>query len=493
MERRRRRRTPPLCTVLGRGMRCAPPAPPAWVHAAKGYILQVVARQKMPASDVVSDGVGFEVERFEWAAGDRLEVTGRWYGLRGHRFVRPVLVVQAGDEQRRMLALLEHKPWAADDGERVDRGLPLGGRAAGADRGRARRGAEPCGRPAHAAGPRPARQGAGGLRGAGAGPPGRRRSADPPGHAAAHDPAARQPAPHETLPAPTSWPRCAPQLAGEQATVRRLAAELEDARQGLAAAAQAADDHDALERERDAALAARDAALARANLDHDAIIEERDSAVHERSAALYERDEALDERAAANFERESAIAERDAAFAERDRAVEAHRAAVSDLEALEHRMAEAEQARVAEIARPAPAAGPVRALPGERRELRPDARAGVGPARGRADRARRLGDRRLQGPARHRLTPGAGGAGATRRRPAGARAGRGPRPRGRARRRRAGVVVEIDERALAQRADRGREASRQGAHPRPSGCPQVAQTSIRPDPSAAEGAGANNT
>ena len=60
----------------------------------------------------------FEVERFEWVDGDRLEVTGRWYGLRGHRFVRPVLVVQAADdEQRRLLALLDHKPWAAEDGD----------------------------------------------------------------------------------------------------------------------------------------------------------------------------------------------------------------------------------------------------------------------------------------------------------------------------------------------------------------------------------------
>ena len=71
----------------------------------------------MPAPDVVSDGVAFDVERFEWTQEDRLEVTGRWYGLRGHRFVRPVLMVQAGDEQRRMLAVLDHKPWAADDGE----------------------------------------------------------------------------------------------------------------------------------------------------------------------------------------------------------------------------------------------------------------------------------------------------------------------------------------------------------------------------------------
>jgi uncharacterized protein (DUF3084 family) len=145
--------------------------------------------------------------------------------------------------------------------------------------------------------------------------------------------------------------------------VRRLAAQLEEAHQGLAAARAAADDHDALVGERDAAIAARDEARANANLDHDAIIEERDQAVHERAAALYARDEALDERAAANFERKNAIAERDAAFTERDRAIEAHRAAVRDLEALEQRVASEEQARLEGVAN-APPAGAVRATPG---------------------------------------------------------------------------------------------------------------------------------
>jgi uncharacterized protein (DUF3084 family) len=156
------------------------------------------------------------------------------------------------------------------------------------------------------------------------------------------------------------------QLASEQASVRRLATQLEEAHQGLAAARATADDHDALVSERDAAIAARDAARANANLDHDAVIEERDQAVNERAAALYARDEALDERAAANFERKNAIAERDAAFAERDRATEAHRAAVRDLEALEQRVAGAEQARLQEVA-DAPPAGAVRATPGEDR------------------------------------------------------------------------------------------------------------------------------
>ena len=59
----------------------------------------------------------FEVERFEWASDDRLEVVGRWFGLRGHRFLRPTLDVEVRGERRRMLAVLEHKPWAAEEGE----------------------------------------------------------------------------------------------------------------------------------------------------------------------------------------------------------------------------------------------------------------------------------------------------------------------------------------------------------------------------------------
>ena len=59
----------------------------------------------------------FEVERFEWAADDRLEVEGRWFGLRGRRFVRPTLELEIDGEPRRLLALMEHKPWQALDGE----------------------------------------------------------------------------------------------------------------------------------------------------------------------------------------------------------------------------------------------------------------------------------------------------------------------------------------------------------------------------------------
>jgi hypothetical protein len=61
--------------------------------------------------------VGFEVDRFEWTSDGRIEVTGRWFGLRGHRFLRPTLDVDVGGERRRMLADLEHKPWAPEEGE----------------------------------------------------------------------------------------------------------------------------------------------------------------------------------------------------------------------------------------------------------------------------------------------------------------------------------------------------------------------------------------
>jgi hypothetical protein len=63
-----------------------------------------------------SEGIFFELDRFERTADDRLELSGRWYGVRGRRFVRPTLTLMAGEEEVRALADLEHKPWAAQDG-----------------------------------------------------------------------------------------------------------------------------------------------------------------------------------------------------------------------------------------------------------------------------------------------------------------------------------------------------------------------------------------
>jgi hypothetical protein len=60
--------------------------------------------------------VAFELERFEVTDEDRLEVTGRWSGVRGLRFMRPSLTVKTEDGERSLLALLEHKPWAPEEG-----------------------------------------------------------------------------------------------------------------------------------------------------------------------------------------------------------------------------------------------------------------------------------------------------------------------------------------------------------------------------------------
>jgi hypothetical protein len=49
----------------------------------------------------------FELERLEFDGG-RLLVGGWWFGVRGMRFVRPALLVDG----RKVLATLEHKPWA---------------------------------------------------------------------------------------------------------------------------------------------------------------------------------------------------------------------------------------------------------------------------------------------------------------------------------------------------------------------------------------------
>lgn len=64
-----------------------------------------------------ADGIYFELERFEVEDGDQLRLSGRWFGVRGRRFMRPTLTVDVDDDHYRALADLEHKPWAAEDGE----------------------------------------------------------------------------------------------------------------------------------------------------------------------------------------------------------------------------------------------------------------------------------------------------------------------------------------------------------------------------------------
>src|SRR3954466_5908666 len=74
----------------------------------------VAAHLRMPRTHIppadAPPAVAFEVERFGWTANDRIEVVGCWFGLRGHRFMRPALIVEAGDESPRLPAPLNPTP-----------------------------------------------------------------------------------------------------------------------------------------------------------------------------------------------------------------------------------------------------------------------------------------------------------------------------------------------------------------------------------------------
>src|SRR5215210_4856274 len=63
------------------------------------------------------EDISFELERFEWASPDRLEVEGTWHGVR-RRLPRATLVVEVNGDRRRLRALPGESPgsperWAA--------------------------------------------------------------------------------------------------------------------------------------------------------------------------------------------------------------------------------------------------------------------------------------------------------------------------------------------------------------------------------------------
>jgi hypothetical protein len=238
------------------------------------------------------DGVSFELERFEWTDATRLEVAGRWYGLRGHRFVRPSLTVEAGDDQRRLLADLEHKPWAAEEGEEWVAAFPWDGDVVDIA------GAELAVAPTIAIDLPPPRH------------PDRRRKPPPPtteplpAHRPPAEPATPAPEPPAAEPAATAEEPPTPESPAPdrvaEAAVVRLEAELADARTTIRRLRVELDD-------------ARGAGV-----DRDAVVRERDEAVAARAAAMQERDEALDAKATAIWERDAALAERTRAVHDRE-------------------------------------------------------------------------------------------------------------------------------------------------------------------------------
>jgi hypothetical protein len=73
-----------------------------------------------------TDPVAFQLDRLRRDGERGLEVRGRWSGVRGRRFVRPTLTLRIDGAKHRLLADLEHKPWAAQEGEEwVARFSPL--------------------------------------------------------------------------------------------------------------------------------------------------------------------------------------------------------------------------------------------------------------------------------------------------------------------------------------------------------------------------------
>ena len=221
--------------------------------------------------------VAFEVDRFEWVD-EHLVVVGRWFDLRGHRFMRPALTVEieaGGGDRRRMLADLEHKPWAADEGDDWIAAFPWEG--------------------------------------------------DPIELARAE--LAVAPTVAIDLPVPRLPGQRTKASASAPRTARRPKTEERKP------AAPKADDAGALTREvrkvtaeRDAAIAERDALardLERATAERDALARRRDDAAAERDAAIAARDAARAGEAEANTARDDAHRSLRAVMADRDRLTQA--------------------------------------------------------------------------------------------------------------------------------------------------------------------------
>jgi hypothetical protein len=219
-------------------------------------------------------GVSFEVDRLE-VEDDTLVVSGFWTGVRGLRFVRPTLV----SDDRRILATLEHKPWAHSDDSTWTAAFPWDGAEVDADRLTLA----------------VSSQVSVSLGDAGAVPPPLRAVDQSAGGAKLLDIEAASPELDDLL--------------EERDALRRRLADAATAR-----------DEDARER----AATARDRDRALQQLDE--AIEAREAAVRTRSRMQVAHDEALEAREVAEAELAKAKAEREEANAQRDEVLLAYRA-----------------------------------------------------------------------------------------------------------------------------------------------------------------------
>lgn len=294
-------------------------------------------------SVVAPQAVTFELDSLELVGDTRVEVTGRWYGARGRRFVRPTLRLLGATEQSRALADLDDKPWAAEDGEDWRAAFdvaPLTEKVKELELAVAPDIAvmlSPPGRfPRRAPTRRPR------------GPQARQAEFKALAEASTEG---RQRAERERDAAMRERDGALRERDSARDARDQAQREREDLASALHETTQAHDrllqEREALRRRRDAVAHQRDEALARlqetlrerdqAILDRNAAVAERERLLHERDEAMRERDRLVHERDAAMHERDRMARQRDAALYERDAALQEREAAVSERPAARQR------------------------------------------------------------------------------------------------------------------------------------------------------------
>lgn len=273
--------------------------------------------EALKPADSRMGGVVFELDRFDVTVGTGCLLQGRWFGVRGRRFMRPTLTMTVEGRKTRLLADIAHKPWDPEDGKPWEARFP--------------------------------------------------------GEVGDGEPTVAEltVAPDITIALPVSdggahagkrKPRSGPdtlmrELAQAQREVRQsnravAAAEAEKGRMATQLEAVAAEldevrrAHEQARQERDRTAAERDAArraheaaaeqgeaarlaLERALAERDAATAMRETAVSERKAALAARDRAISARDAAITGQNDAVSARDAALAAREEAVSGRDAALA--------------------------------------------------------------------------------------------------------------------------------------------------------------------
>ncbi len=272
--------------------------------------------------------VVFELDRFELANEDQYQLLGRWFGVRGRRFIRPTLTVTVHDQSIRLLADLDDKPWAPEEGVPWRAAFPSRFEADEVQR------AELTVAPDITIELRVSGSGSGQKAKA----PSKPAKPEPRAPAEPVSDSVSTALGHELAAAQRRQDQLTRQLDRAEADRAHTAARLDELLGNLSEALQ----------DRDQAQAARDEALGRLDeLDrrHGDIAVGRDAALGERDAAVRARDAALEERDVARLERDAARQERDLALADRSAAIGAQTRAESERDTAVVSLAHAEEER----------------------------------------------------------------------------------------------------------------------------------------------------